>query len=234
MTKTTISEEDLVLAESLRYKHPDNAVKRRMTVLYFKGLSRSHLEIEELAGASSATVSKVLKLYAKGGLPPVADVKHRSPQSELELHRDAVLCRLKLAPPSTSKEARSEIKRLTGLDRGLTQLRVFMQSMVLNLVKWLQFPPKQIQKCRKILKKVLEPRLVEAEAGERQVYFLDAAHFILGVYLSTVWSTERLFIKSSPGRNRFNVLAALSPVTFNMTEISNTTTINAWSIADLF
>ncbi len=81
---------------------------------------------------------------------------------------------------------------------------------------------------------MLEPRLAEAKEGKRQVYFLDASHFIYGVYLSTKWSMERLFIKSSPGRSRFNVLGALNAVTNEMVVVDNLTTINAWSIAEIF
>ena len=81
---------------------------------------------------------------------------------------------------------------------------------------------------------MLGPRLAEAKEGKRQVYFVDAAHFIQGVYLSTLWSTERLFVKSSPGRKRFNILAALNAMTSDMVEVSNVTTINAWSLVELF
>lgn len=80
----------------------------------------------------------------------------------------------------------------------------------------------------------MEPKLAEAKEGLRQVYFLDAAHFIYGVYLSTKWSKKRLFIKSSPGRSRFNVLGALNSVSNEMIVVDNLTTINAWSIHELF
>jgi len=58
----------------------------------------------------------------------------------------------------------------------------------------------------------LEPRLAEAKAGKRRVLFMDAAHFVLGAYLSMVWCFERLFIASPSGRQRFNVLGAVDAV----------------------
>lgn len=63
---------------------------------------------------------------------------------------------------------------------------------------------------------------------------MDAAHFTYGVYLSTVWSKGRLFVKSNTGRKRFNVLGALNAVSHEMIEISNLTNINAWSLVELF
>ena len=50
--------------------------------------------------------------------------------------------------------------------------------------------------------------LSEALAGQGQVYFVDAAHFVYGAFLAVVWSFCRTFIKSLcekpfyPGANR--------------------------------
>lgn len=35
-------------------------------------------------------------------------------------------------------------------------------------------------------------------------------HFVMGAYLSMLWCFERLFLKSSSGRKRYNVLGAYS------------------------
>ena len=37
--------------------------------------------------------------------------------------------------------------------------------------------------------------LSEALAGQGQVYFVDAAHFVYGVFLAVVWCFCRTFIK---------------------------------------
>ena len=54
------------------------------------------------------------------------------------------------------------------------------------------------------IEKKLEPRLEEAKAGQRAVFFVDAAHFVLGAYLGFLWCFERLFVKTGAGRQRFN------------------------------
>ena len=59
---------------------------------------------------------------------------------------------------------------------------------------------------------------------------MDAAHFVLGVYLSTVWCFTRLFIASPAGRQRFNVLGAVDAVTKEIFTITNETYINAESV----
>lgn len=52
--------------------------------------------------------------------------------------------------------------------------------------------------------------------------------------MSTLWSIKRMFVKANSGRNRLNVLGAIDAVTKQMVHLTNTTTINAWSLVELF
>lgn len=73
----------------------------------------------------------------------------------------------------------------------------------------------------------------EAKAGRAEVYFVDAAHFVLGAFLAILWSFRRIFVETSSGRQRLNVLGALNAVTKEMITIINTAYINAWSVVEL-
>ena len=83
------------------------------------------------------------------------------------------------------------------------------------------------------LQDVLEPRLAEAKAGQRAVFFVDAAHFVLAAFLGYLWSLKRIFIQSPSGRQRFNVLGALNAVTHELITVTNDTYINAASVCEL-
>lgn len=83
------------------------------------------------------------------------------------------------------------------------------------------------------LKDVIEPRLAEAQAGERAVFFMDAAHFVLSAFLGFLWSVTRIFIKAPSGRQRFNVLGALNAITHEMVTVTNDTYITAESVCAL-
>jgi transposase len=76
--------------------------------------------------------------------------------------------------------------------------------------------------------------LEEAKEGKRRLFGIDAAHFIHGAFLSTLWSVRRLFVRANSGRSRLNVLGAVDAVTKRMVHLANTTTINAWSLVELF
>lgn len=54
-------------------------------------------------------------------------------------------------------------------------------------------------KLAEYLEQILEPRLNEARAGQRAVFFVDAAHFVLAPFLGFLWSAVRLFIRAPDG-----------------------------------
>jgi transposase len=79
----------------------------------------------------------------------------------------------------------------------------------------------------------IEPRLAEAQAGKRAVFFVDAAHFVLTPFLGFLWSVTRLFIPAPSGRQRFNVLGALNAITHELITVTNDTYITAETVCAL-
>jgi transposase len=83
------------------------------------------------------------------------------------------------------------------------------------------------------LQQEIEPRLDEARAGQRAVFFVDAAHFGLAPFLGFLWSVARVFIPAPAGRQRFNVLGALNAVTHELITVTNDTYITANTVCAL-
>jgi len=79
----------------------------------------------------------------------------------------------------------------------------------------------------------LEPRLAEAQAGERAVFFVDAAHFVFGAFLGYLWCFVRCWVKAPSGRQRFNVLGALNGITHEVVTVTTLTYINSESVCQL-
>ena len=142
MIKLTISQIDQAKFETLRYTHPNKAVRLRFSILYLKSLNRAHGEIEKLAGASSTLITKVLKIYAERGVEGVADVEHYSRESELEQYRQIIIKHFQETPPASAKEAAAEIYKLTQLQRGETQTKVFLHKIGLKPRKTAAVPAK--------------------------------------------------------------------------------------------
>lgn len=128
----------------------------------------------------------------------------------------------------------SKIEELTGIKRSEPQVRKFLGSIGMKRRKVGMVPSKaDLDKQEAFKKDKLEPRLNEAKSGERKVYSVDAAHFVLAPFLGYLWCFFRVFIKAPAGRNRFNVLGALDVITHELYTITNETYINAQSFCDL-
>ena len=113
-------------------------------------------------------------------------------------------------------------------------MKKYLKSLGLRRRKVAAIPAKaDIQDQETFKKTQLEPRLEEAKAGLRDVYFVDAVHFVLGAYLTYLWSIARMYVKTPSGRQRFNVSGALNAITHELTTVTNTTYINATSVCDL-
>jgi transposase len=137
-------------------------------------------------------------------------------------------------PPASVKEAMAKIEELTGIQRTENRVREFLKSIGMNPRKVGTIPAKaDPDEQERFLQEELEPRLDEAKSGQRVVYFVDAAHFVLAPFLGILWCFTRLFIKAPSGRKRFNVLGALNAVTHELTTVTNDTYINAQSFCDL-
>lgn len=65
------------------------------------------------------------------------------------------------------------------------------------------------------------------------MFFVDAAHFVFGTFLCSLWSFVRLFVRAASGRQRFNVLGAWNAVTRQLVAVTNTTVVNTETMCEL-
>jgi transposase len=85
---------------------------------------------------------------------------------------------------------------------------------------------------RRFLKEELLPRLEEAKKGQREVWFVDASHFLYCGVLGWLWCAVRLYLPSPTGRKRFNVLGAVNAMTREVRWVSTTAKFNAdWVVS---
>jgi hypothetical protein len=83
------------------------------------------------------------------------------------------------------------------------------------------------------LKNTAVPAISAAKRDECDLYYVDAAHFVLGAFLSYLWSKVRVFVRTPSGRQRYNVLGAFNAITQTMVSVTNTSYINSSSVMEL-
>ena len=86
--------------------------------------------------------------------------------------------------PASVKEAMAKIEEQTGIKRSENRVREFLKSIGMAPRKVGMIPAKaDSEEQESFLKEELEPRLEEARGGQRVVFFVDAAHFVLAPFL---------------------------------------------------
>ncbi len=219
------SETDMLNYE--RYHYPDPVIQKRLHAVYLKAtLTKSNKEIGHIVDASRNSISNWLDIYESDGFEGLCKLGYGTNTSELQQHTVSILDFFKTAPPINSAEAVCRIEELTGIKRGVTQVIKFMKRQGFRYRKMGHIPVKADQeKQKKWMAETMEPVIEAALKGECHLFYSDAAHFILGAFICSIWSIVRMFIQSGAGRNRINVLGAVHAVSKEVTTLINTTYI---------
>ena len=234
MNPEEFSTEEREALQYWRFHHPHPRGQRKMEVLYLKSQGVASAEVCRLCAISRSTYARYVREYRGGGLGKLQEMPGSHRHSELDDYRLLLAADFRQRPPASVAEAAQRIEQLTGLNRGLTQVRQFLKSLGMTPRKVGQIPAKADVVAQATFKTTaLEPRLQEAQAGRRVVFFMDAAHFVFAPFLGVVWCFARLFVKAPSGRHRVNVLAALNATTHELFTVHNLTYITAATVCEL-
>lgn len=186
------------------------------------------------------TITTWTKLYIQGGLSLLGNLNYQIPQSELVAHKEEIVKSFDQHPPQTIAQAAERIKEISGLERSLGRIGVFMK-LVLHLKRRKLQPlpggkksiDKLIELQKQFLEKELNPLLEKALAGHAEVFFVDAVHPVMGFHSTHIWSQSPRQLRTSNGRYRINILGALHAINKGLYSISNDTYINSQTVDEL-
>jgi transposase len=142
MIKIQFTEEAIDELRYQRFNHPHPRVQRKMEALLLKSDGLPHHQITRILGISENTLRQYLREYEEGGIEALKTLHFRKPQSELSEHRQSLEAYFEEHPPATVNEAIAKIEELTGILRGPTQVRKFLDSLGLRPRKIGMIPAK--------------------------------------------------------------------------------------------
>ena len=235
MTKLALTEPELEdNAEALDSPDVMEKFKVKLLVLRMHHEGVEHGIIARAVRKHPNTITSYLKEYAEGGLLASLEDRAYKPSSTLQPFLPCLRCSFTVAAPATAKHAVARIAALTRVTVSEEQARRLMKRLGMRYRKSGSLPGKSDpQQQFEFLRNELEPRLIEAAHGRRKVFFVDAAHFVLGCFLGMIWSFSRLLIKGAPGRQRYNVLGAVESHSKEVITVRTTDNINALTICQL-
>ena len=142
MIRIEFTEEAIAKLRYERFHHPHPRVQRKMETLLLKSDGLPHKQITRIVGISENTLRDYLREYKQGGVERLKELRFHHPQSELAEHRQSLETYFEQHPPATVNEAAAKIEELTGIRRGPTQVRKFLNSLGLRPRKVGMIPAK--------------------------------------------------------------------------------------------
>jgi transposase len=229
LIQMNLSEEEIQVLNYKRFREFQPILQKRLHVVYLKSkLQMSNESIGVIVDAHRNSVDRWIQTYRDSGLEGLLTLNYTSRESELESYRDRIKEELKDEYIQSTSEFAHRIFLITGISRGLTQVRKFIHKIGFNYLQIGHIPAKaDTAKQHQWKEEILEPAIDEAEKGKCYLFFCDAAHFVLAPFICKVWSLARKFVKAAAGRNRINVLGAVNAITKEVTTMINDTFIDA-------
>lgn len=167
------------MRERLRHErlhHPHPRVRQRLEALYLKSLGWSHQAICASVGITKPTLIGYLRLFQDGGWTALTTCRFRRASSALAPHEAAIAAAFVRHPPATLAEASTRIAELTGIERSPAQVGKVLKQFGLRRRKTGAMPgptPTDERRAEQATfeAEALVPRLREARAGQRAVFF---------------------------------------------------------------
>ena len=176
MIRLIFSEE---MRERLRHErihHPHPRVRQRIEALYLKSEGWAHQAICASLGISKPTLVSYLRAYQEGGFAALTACRFRRAQSALAPYADRISIAFAHSPPRTLVEASTRIAELTGIERSPAQVGKVLKKFGLRRRKTGAIPgpaltTERLEEQTDFETQELTPRLKEAQAGQRAVFF---------------------------------------------------------------
>ncbi len=183
MLRIQFTAEEIQQLRYERYQHPPPRVQRKMDAVYLNAMGLSHQKIGRLVDCTETTVRSCFKAYAVGGIDALERFNPSHHGSDLEAHTGTIQGEFEKKPPGTIREAAQRIETLTQIHRSPPQIRAYLKK---KNFKYRKVGPIQATANPEVQATFLEtqwqPILDEAKSGLREVFFVDAVHFVVGAF----------------------------------------------------
>ena len=196
--------------EALSMEGIRNLPRKKLTALLMIGKGLTQADAAKVVDVDERTVRGYCRELREDGISAILQDRQYRPSSALEPFYESITESFHQQPPSTSMEAAARISVISGRNVCAGHARTIMKRLGFKCLMPGSAPGKaNVAEQLDFFELSLRPKLEEAQAGKRKVFFVDASHFVRGPYLRKVWCLDRLWIRTASGKGRLNVLGAL-------------------------
>ncbi|MBQ9630194.1 MAG: IS630 family transposase [Treponema sp.] len=173
---------------------------------------------------SATNILSLLSIKSGSGRKCTLDTFEESVKDELNSHN--YHCRQQIADMILEK---------FGIRLRLSAISAYLKKWFFKRIKCASLPGKSsVQKQKNFYETKLLPFMRSAKSGDIVLLFMDGVHFVQGCdFLGYVWCMVRRVIKTSSGRNRYNVLGAIDYITKKVLTVTNDEYLNAKTVCEM-
>jgi transposase len=208
--------------------------KRLICIILFLALVSDH-EISRIVGVSLKTIRKLKIDIALGKFKDIFVVRIRGRKSKLADIDKEIIAEINANNYFSRKQIVEMIKEKFGINTSLSAVGRFLKKHNIKCLKCGSLPAKaDAVKQRIFHDDTLRPLFKKCADGIINLFFLDAAHFVMGNdFLGKIYGQVRRYFKTFSGRVRYNVLGALNFKTKLVTSVTNDSYITATQVCEL-
>ena len=240
MRSVIISDSKKEELRTIRFLDPNPETQRRAEIILLCVHDISHAKAAEIFGCHRNTITNVVRRYLAEGVDGLRSHPRPGRRSALKPHMQSIEESLDKNPVRSVNEACERIKLITGIARKPTQVRSMLHHFGFKrLVSGAMPCPKKKSPAehamdqKNFLENILCPLLNECSRKVRDVFFVDASHFVFASFVCALWCRVRQWTRAASGRQRHNVLGALHATNHELTTIVNDTYVTAETVCEL-
>ena len=184
-------------------------------------------------GMSRNTVSHWINIYNNKGFDAVLHIdeipgspgRFKGAMGEIDK-------KLENGTPKSSAEAASIIESAAGIRPSRNMARYIMRKLGYRCRKFQPIPGKADPEKQREWLADFQQYIDRAKEGKLRLLFMDAAHFTLEAFLCKVWSKAPLYLRGGAGRNRFNVIGCVDPISHEVISSHSMDYVNAEQVKE--
>ena len=220
--------------EALSDEELPNKFRRKLLTLKMRHSGAPLGMISKTLKITVRTVSNYISEFRDGGLDSTFEDRAYCPTSSVELYVDQLEASFRNSPVGSACQARQRIIDVTQIALSLTQTRRIMKRLGMRYRMTGQVPGKADgDEQLEFLNQELQPKLDEAREGKRKVFFVDAAHFVMGQSWACSGALKEYSCEALLGGSVTMVLGAVDSQTKKITTVTNETYITAPTVCQL-
>lgn len=210
-----ISQSDLDSVKMNRKSHTSAIVRERCLAILLTHLGYGRQVCADIMSCNRNTISNYLKLFCEQGLSAVLKVNYKGKSHQLTQQFEQIAEELMLPEnvPATVQQARDWLAQKYDYIVSKESVRKLLHRLGFTYKKWDVFPgnAKKLDEWlmqQEAFVERLEPLMQQADTGQLDLAFTDAAHFVYGKFAGRAWLHGRQFKATGHGRWRLNVYGA--------------------------